>query len=54
MDRIPPLSSLRAFDFAGRHLNFRSAANEMGVTQVAVAQQVRQGSGKKVGVRTFR
>lgn len=42
MDRIPPLNSLRAFDVTGRHLNFRSAADEMGVTQGAVAQQVRQ------------
>lgn len=42
MNRIPPLNSLRAFDVAGRHLNFRSAADEMGVTQGAVAQQVRQ------------
>lgn len=42
MTRIPPLNGLRAFDVAGRHLNFRSAADEMGVTQGAVAQQVRQ------------
>src|SRR5690554_528812 len=42
MTHIPPLNGLRAFDVAGRHLNFRSAADEMGVTQGAVAQQVRQ------------
>ncbi|PVA12009.1 LysR family transcriptional regulator [Pelagivirga sediminicola] len=42
MTQIPPLNSLRAFDAAGRHLNFRAAAEEMGVTQGAVAQQVRQ------------
>jgi LysR family glycine cleavage system transcriptional activator len=42
MKQIPPLNGLRAFDVAGRHLNFRSAADEMGVTQGAVAQQVRQ------------
>jgi LysR family glycine cleavage system transcriptional activator len=42
MTQIPPLNSLRAFDAAGRHLNFRAAADEMGVTQGAVAQQVRQ------------
>lgn len=41
MDRLPPLNSLRAFDLAGRHLNFRAAADDMGVTQGAVAQQVR-------------
>ena len=41
MNRIPPLNGLRAFDVTGRHLNFRSAGDEMGVTQGAVAQQVR-------------
>ena len=38
---LPPLNGLRAFDVAGRRLNFRAAADEMGVTQGAVAQQVR-------------
>lgn len=42
MTSIPPLNGLRAFDVAGRRLNFRAAADEMGVTQGAVAQQVRQ------------
>ena len=42
MSYLPPLNALRAFDVAGRHLNFRSAAEEIGVTQGAVAQQVRQ------------
>ena len=41
MSRFPPLNSLRAFEAAGRHLNFRLAAQEIGVTQGAVAQQVR-------------
>ncbi len=41
MTRLPPLNGLRAFAVAGRHLNFRAAADEMGVTQAAVAQQVR-------------
>mgnify|MGYP001627851753 CR=1 FL=1 len=39
---LPPLNSLRAFDAAGRRLSFRAAADELGVTQGAVAQQVRQ------------
>ncbi len=39
--RLPPLNGLRAFDAAGRHLNFRIAAEELGVTQGAVAQHVR-------------
>lgn len=42
MNGIPPLNGLRAFDVTGRHLNFRAAADELGVTQGAVAQQVRQ------------
>lgn len=39
--RLPPLNALRAFEAAARHLNFRLAADELGVTQGAVAQQVR-------------
>ncbi|OIQ31803.1 MAG: LysR family transcriptional regulator [Alphaproteobacteria bacterium MedPE-SWcel] len=42
MTNLPPLNSLRAFDAAGRRLSFRAAADELGVTQGAVAQQVRQ------------
>ena len=38
---LPPLNALRAFEVAGRYLNFRLAAQEMGLTQGAVAQQVR-------------
>ncbi len=38
---LPPLNGLRVFEAAGRHLNFRAAADELGVTQGAVAQQVR-------------
>jgi LysR family glycine cleavage system transcriptional activator len=41
MAQLPPLNALRAFDAAGRHLNFRAAADEIGVTQGAIAQQVR-------------
>lgn len=42
MDNLPPLNGLRAFDAAGRRLSFRAAADELGVTQGAVAQHVRQ------------
>ncbi len=38
---LPPLNALRAFEAAGRHLNFRAAAEDLGVTQGAVAQHVR-------------
>ncbi|MGP5546419.1 LysR substrate-binding domain-containing protein [Psychrobacter alimentarius] len=38
---LPPLNGLRAFEAAGRKLSFRAAADELFVTQGAVAQQVR-------------
>ncbi|MFU8777504.1 MAG: LysR substrate-binding domain-containing protein [Roseovarius sp.] len=38
---LPPLNALRDFEAAGRKLNFRAAADELGVSQGAVAQQVR-------------
>ncbi|WP_171240939.1 LysR substrate-binding domain-containing protein [Ruegeria sp. HKCCA5491] len=41
MAALPPLNALHAFEVAARHLNFRLAAEELGVTQGAVAQQVR-------------
>ena len=37
----PSLNALRAFEAASRHLNFRLAGLELGVTQGAVAQQIR-------------
>ncbi|WP_019703259.1 LysR substrate-binding domain-containing protein [Paracidovorax oryzae] len=39
--RMPSLNALRAFEVASRHLNFRLAGQELGVTQGAVAQQIR-------------
>ncbi|MDO6563446.1 LysR substrate-binding domain-containing protein [Amphritea sp. 1_MG-2023] len=39
--KLPPLNALRAFEVSGRRLSFRHAADELGVTQGAVAQQVR-------------
>ncbi len=50
--QLPPLNALRAFEVAGRHLNFRVAADELGVTQAAIAQQVR-GLEAALGVRLF-
>ena len=41
MTHLPPLNALKAFEASGRHLNFRLAAEEIGVTQGAVAQHVR-------------
>lgn len=37
---LPPLNWFRAFESAARHLSFTSAAQEMGLTQSAVSQQV--------------
>ncbi|WP_420402721.1 LysR substrate-binding domain-containing protein [Nisaea sp.] len=39
---LPPPNSLRAFEAAGRHQNFRAASEELGVSQGAVAQQIRK------------
>ena len=41
MTKLPPLNALKAFEASGRHLNFRLAAEEIGVTHGAVAQHVR-------------
>lgn len=40
--RRPNLNSLTMFEAAARHLNFRAAADELNLTQGAVAQQVRR------------
>ena len=41
MRKLPPLGSLRAFEAAARHLSFREAAEELGVTPTAVSHQIR-------------
>lgn len=50
---LPPLTALRAFEAAGRRLSFRAAAEELGITQGAVAQQVR-GLEVRLGLALFR
>lgn len=40
--RLPSLNSLRAFEAAARHLSFKTAASELGVTAGAVSQQVKK------------
>ena len=50
--RLPPLNALRAFEASARHLNFRVAAGELGVTQGAVAQHVR-GLEADLGIKLF-
>ncbi len=37
----PKLNALRAFEAAGRHLNFSNAGSELGISQAAVSQQIR-------------
>ena len=39
--RLPPLNGLRAFEASARHLSFKIAARELGVTPGAVSQQVK-------------
>lgn len=39
--RLPPLTSLRAFEAAGRNLSFTRAAAELTVTQAAISHQVK-------------
>lgn len=41
MRSLPPLSELRAFDAAARHLSFTKAADELGVTPTAISHQIR-------------
>ena len=41
MENLPPLIELRAFDAAARHLSFKKAAVELGVTPTAVSHQIR-------------
>jgi len=52
MQRLPSLNGLRAFDAVMRHLNFRLTAEELGVTQGAVAQQIR-GLEAALGMKLF-
>jgi LysR family glycine cleavage system transcriptional activator len=40
-DHLPPLSSIRVFEAAARHLSFTRAAAELGMTQAAVSYQIK-------------
>ena len=51
--RLPPLSSLRAFEAAARHLSFRRAAEELHVTPGAISHQVKALE-ESLGVLLFR
>jgi len=41
MRKLPPLIELRAFEAAARHLSFKKAADELGVTPTAISHQIR-------------
>ncbi|WP_025036768.1 LysR substrate-binding domain-containing protein [Bradyrhizobium sp. DOA9] len=40
MHKLPPLIELRAFEAAARHLSFKKAAAELGVTPTAISHQI--------------
>jgi LysR family glycine cleavage system transcriptional activator len=40
-DRLPPLTALRAFEAAARHLSFAKAAHELNVTPAALSFQIK-------------
>ena len=50
---LPPLSSLRAFEAAARHMSFRKAAEELSVTPAAISHQLKTLE-DYLGVRLFR
>jgi len=50
--RTLPLSALRAFESAGRHLHLGRAGSELGVTHGAISHQVRTLE-QKIGVKLF-
>ena len=51
--RLPSLNTLRAFEAAARHLSFKTASGELGVTPGAVSQQVKKLEAS-LGVALFR
>lgn len=52
-DRIPPLTALRAFEAAARHLSFSRAADELNVTPAALSFQIKSLE-EHLGVPVFR
>lgn len=55
--RLPPLSSLRAFEAAARHGSFKRAADELAVTPTAISHRIRvleDHTGLKLFVRQVR
>lgn len=52
-DRLPPLTALRAFDAAARHMSFAQAASELNVTPAALSFQIKSLE-EHLGVPLFR
>lgn len=52
MRRLPPLPALRAFEAAARHMSFKRAASELGVTPTAISHQIKLLE-DTLGVRLF-
>lgn len=52
-DRLPPLTALRAFDAAARHMSFAKAAEELHVTPAALSYQIKNLE-TDLGVSLFR
>lgn len=50
---LPSLKSLQAFEAAARHLSFRSAAEELSLTQSAISHQI-AGLEERLGTALFR
>jgi len=53
IDRLPPLTALRAFDAAARHMSFAQAASELNVTPAALSFQIKSLE-EHLGVPLFR
>lgn len=52
-ERLPPLTALRAFDAAARHMSFAKAAEELYVTPAALSYQIKSLE-TDLGVQLFR
>ena len=52
-DRLPPLTALRAFEAAARHMSFSRAAEELNVTPAALSFQIKSLE-EHLGVPVFR
>lgn len=50
--KLPPLNAVRAFDAAARHLSFKAAGEELGVTPGAISRQI-EALEDALGLRLF-